>query len=510
MISLKKQYYIKELYEKDKLSLNEIVRKTGLSFKTVQKYAYMEDWNTEKTSKINKTKYRVLGEYIEIIDKWLEADKKEPRKHHHTIQRVFDRLKVEHKFTGSYGSVKKYINKKRLNEKQDILLEKAYLPMESFKCHAQVDFGKMKYYDKFDRPQKGYALTLSFPYSNMAFTQVFESENCECLLEGLKRIFEYINGVPAVIRADNMATAVAHVLKGSERELTENFQRFMLQYRFKTEFCNPCSGNEKGNVENKVGYTRRNFFVPVPKIENFQQFNKNLFLICECDGDRLHYKKDINMLNLWEDERKELLKLPENEYEIFKYKNSRVTNDGFVKVDKKNYSVPSCYCGKIVQTKIYYDKIEIYSECCLIKTLNRIYNKSKEDIDWRDYLTLLEKKPRALENTRFFNQMPKLWQEYLKSIEGKERKNAIKLLSEIVLDGNDNMCDDVVSMATDCGRIDVESVRQCYYISSKREYHPEPIELDNVKVKIFYKPDLSGYDNLSKFSKIKVGVIDNE
>ena len=38
----------------------------------------------------------------------------------------------------------------------------------------------------------------------------------------------------------------------------------MLHYRFQADFCNPASGNEKGNVENKVGYSRRNAFVPVP------------------------------------------------------------------------------------------------------------------------------------------------------------------------------------------------------------------------------------------------------
>jgi transposase len=48
----------------------------------------------------------------------------------------------------------------------------------------------------------------------------------------------------------------------------------MLHYRFRAEFCNPASGNEKGNVENKVGYSRRNAFVPVPTITSFDDFNE--------------------------------------------------------------------------------------------------------------------------------------------------------------------------------------------------------------------------------------------
>ena len=48
-----------------------------------------------------------------------------------------------------------------------------------------------------------------------------------------------------------MTTAVAQVLKGTERVLADGFSRFMLHYRFHADFCNPASGNGKGNVENK-------------------------------------------------------------------------------------------------------------------------------------------------------------------------------------------------------------------------------------------------------------------
>jgi hypothetical protein len=34
--------------------------------------------------------------------------------------------------------------------------------------------------------------------------------------------------------------------------------RFKCHYGFKSVYCNPASGNEKGSVENAVGYVRRN------------------------------------------------------------------------------------------------------------------------------------------------------------------------------------------------------------------------------------------------------------
>jgi len=56
-------------------------------------------------------------------------------------------------------------------------------------------------------------------------------------------------------------------------------------------FCNPASGNEKGNVENKVGYVRRNFLVPMPIVGQLPAWNATLLTRCEEDFDRPHYKK---------------------------------------------------------------------------------------------------------------------------------------------------------------------------------------------------------------------------
>lgn len=82
----------------------------------------------------------------------------------------------------------------------------------------------------------------------------------------MKRIFEYIGGIPIRLRFDNMTTAVAQVLKDGERVLTEGFTRFVLHCIFRADFCNPASSNEKGNVEKKVGYSRRNASASVPSL----------------------------------------------------------------------------------------------------------------------------------------------------------------------------------------------------------------------------------------------------
>ena len=47
VIKMAKKMCIKEMYEEGK-SKNEISRRLGLNYRTVSKYAEMEDWNDDK------------------------------------------------------------------------------------------------------------------------------------------------------------------------------------------------------------------------------------------------------------------------------------------------------------------------------------------------------------------------------------------------------------------------------------------------------------------------------
>jgi len=486
--------YIKDLYENEGLSLREIARRTHKDFRTVQKYAYQNNWSPPVEPKMQPEDYPVLGDYIPNIDEWLEQDEREPRKQRHTITRVFNRLQKEQGYKGSYATVKRYVNRKRDELKKR---KESFLPLAHPVGHAQVDFGKFKYYDALGKDHMGYALILSFPHSNTGWMQVFPSENQECLLTGLKRIFSHIRGVPVRLRCDNMTTAVVQILKGTERVITDGFYRFMLHHRFEADFCNPNKGNEKGNVENKVGYTRRNMLVPVPVITDFDAYNEELLRLCDDDHDRKHYEQDALIRELWEDEKQHLLTLPEYEYEVFRYDSLKVDKYGFIKVDTVKYGLPPELLNKIVQAKIHFDKIEVFYDRSLLKVFRRSYEKNNEETDWKDYLPTLIKKPGATEHTRFFNQMPKLWQAYLKSIKGSERKTALLLLAEIVQDGNEALCNQTLELAGKYGKLDNDTIRQIYLHIAKPTINPQPLKLTSNPPLLNYHPDLSAYDTLT-------------
>ena len=197
MLRMTQVEYIKDLYENEGKSLREIAKMTGKDFRTVQKYAYRNNWNPEVKMKMDPDDYPVLGKHIPTINEWLEEDMLEPRKQRHTISRVYQRLKKEEGFDGSYSSVKRYVNRKRAEMAK---YKESFLPLAHPPGHAQVDFGKFKYYDALGDDHKGYALVVSFPHSNSGWMQVFQSENQECLLTGLQRIFRHIGGAPVRAR----------------------------------------------------------------------------------------------------------------------------------------------------------------------------------------------------------------------------------------------------------------------------------------------------------------------
>jgi hypothetical protein len=174
-----------------------------------------------------------------------------------------------------------------------------------------------------------------------------------------------------------------------------------------------------------------------------------------------------------------------------------VNKTGFVTIDTNRYGLSPTLAGKIVQAKIFFDRVEVYYDRQRLTSYTRSYGRQEEVTDWKQYLPILLRKPGATEHTRFFDQMPKLWQNYLRNTRGGERKSALLLLSEMVSDGNEALCDDALELAGEYGRPNNDSIRQSYYLIAKPESHPRPLHLSTQPPLLNYRPDLAVYDSLT-------------
>jgi transposase len=264
-------------------SVAQIARELKVDEKTVRKYLKQEDFSPRPPERIRRSSN--LDSYTPLIDRWLEEDQGRWYKQRHTAQRIFDRLKEEASgFGSSYSTVQRYVRGchgaiRAMRASQELV----WHPGE-----AQADFGEADFVEAGETVRKKY-LTLSFPYSNDSFSQVFGGETAECVCQGLKDVFGYIGGVPPVVVFDN-ATGVGRRIGEIVHE-TDLFGRLRAHYRFSVRFCNPDSGHEKGNVEAKIGYTRRNLFVPPPAFADVESYNRTLLEQHERKAKEPHYKK---------------------------------------------------------------------------------------------------------------------------------------------------------------------------------------------------------------------------
>lgn len=112
--------------------------------------------------------------------------------------------------------------------------------------------------------------------SLVPFVWASPMEKLEAFLEGHKRAFDWLGGVPASLVYDNPKTAVTKILKGPHRQEHTIFSSLKAHYLFDSDFCNPARGNEKGTVENLVKFVRLNTMVPVPSFNSMEELNKHL------------------------------------------------------------------------------------------------------------------------------------------------------------------------------------------------------------------------------------------
>ena len=80
----------------------------------------------------------------------------------------------------------------------------------------------------------------------------------------------------AAHKYDNTKIAVARILGDGQREKTRAFSELQSYYLFAEKFGRPAKGNDKGKVEGLVGCVRRNFMVPIPRVNSWDELNAHL------------------------------------------------------------------------------------------------------------------------------------------------------------------------------------------------------------------------------------------
>ena len=488
--------YITAIREFQGLSLREITRRTGFHYETVKKYVDREDWNLDP--KDRKPRISDLDLVKPIIDGWLQEDLKAPRKQRHTAVRVYSRLMSEYpeRLRVKERTISRYVSLKK-KELYHSASDCAIYGTHPF-GEAQLDFGEVYYYNKDDLLKKSYELVISFPASNGAYVQLCHSQNQECLLEAMQNIFEYMGGVPTRILFDNMSSAVAKVLPEKKRKLVDQFSRFTLHHRYKADFCNVNSGNEKGHVEGKVGYQRRNYMVPIPKITDFEEYNKKLFQVCDEDMQREHYQKQSLISALFFRDQQSFLKLPTKKFKVCQLIKGKTDKYSFITFDKNRYSTKPLFvtCEVWIELTAKYIRVldEKYVEIAIHE---RKYEKLESPvIDWLSYLPAIARKPNAFRYTEFFKTLPDIWQDYFNKCDYGKSKHMLSALAPLIMSGNIDDATCAIELALGNGTDDHDSFLACYRSLTEPVIHVPEVITSNTPAQVVYVQDFSAYEGL--------------
>jgi len=437
VLKLEKQNYLSNLSQFEGLSLREISERSGHHFNTVKKYVDREDWNA--SYKPRKERSSLLEPLKPTIDEWIRADLKRSRKYRRTATKIYNDLQKDEElskllFVGKQ-TVINYVGRRKKE-----LCKKTYSTAMyglHAMCSAQVDFGQVLVAGAGGAEEAMHELVVSFPWSNAGFAQICRHETKECLCEALQRIFEFIGGVPIRILFDNMSSAVVHIEEHGKRKLTEVFMRFAMHHRFKADFCNPDSPNEKGHVENKVGYLRRNYLLPPPRIEDLDEFNQSLLEQCIEDMQREHYVKKEQIAELFQAEQGALIPLPRERFRVFMLEKVKTDKYSFIHFDKNQYSTSPEYAECEVWLEIGNTELRVLNEKYeQVVTHERKYGHRVEPtIDFENYIGALSRKPRAFLNSPYFLTLPEPIQTHLKNCTYADLKEMLLTLVPIIREG---------------------------------------------------------------------------
>lgn len=425
-MSMDQIHRIKELQMQQK-GAYQIASELGLDPKTVRKYMMREDFSPKPP--VSVVKPSKLDPYKATIDAWLLQDAKNRYKQRHTAKRVYDRLaKMHPDFPCSYPTVNRYVSSFRQRQQ---LSKGGYLELEWHPGEAQADFGECDVFLNGVRRVSKY-LVLSFPQSNTGWVQGFLGETAECLCQGLMDVFEHIGGAPPRLVIDNATAAGRRI--GELVRMTQLFKRFQAHYGFQVTFCNPNSGNEKGNVENKVGYARRNYMVPVPSVPSLMEWNAELFELCDLDNLREHYKKEAPMIELFEADKQALLPLPGLPFEACRYEHVKTNGYGKFVIDgKHNYSSSPMYAEKEIVVRISAHFVEPLDESGdAISRHPRAFGMERTDtVDWLTMLDQLITKPGAWKNSMMRSQMSYEVRDYMDEQDKSGLRQALRVIKDL-------------------------------------------------------------------------------
>lgn len=395
MIRMDEFNKIRKAFYDDGNTINEIAIKFKRSWATVDKIikSSRDDRSIDRKS---TRRPKVSSQEVKdaIANKLLEEKKlRVKKKQRLTAKKIYEELIQSGVYHGSIRRMQELVK-----EVRDQLVQtqpESYLPLEfTLGSTVQVDHGEVECIVE-DNRRIHFLFVMSIPGTTLRYCQIFATKAQEAWGEFHERAFQFFNGMFPRVIYDN-DTVLVKSLKEDKRLMTEFALHLIEHYGFEAIFCNPASGNEKGSVENAVGYCRRNYLNGCPVFANTQEANSYLEEQCkETIKNSTHYRSGESLTDIRNELESKLQPLfPSKMWR--RWVKRQVNHYQLVEVDCHRYSAPEKFVLAYLRVGIGAEIVDLYDGNSLVASHTRQFIVGKDSLFLDHYLGQLCRKPGAL------------------------------------------------------------------------------------------------------------------
>jgi transposase len=380
MIDYETRCRIRHMHQKEGLNFQQIALALGLDPETVSKYARAENYVARRPGRPRASK---LDGFKPMIQRLLE-------RHPYSATQILQQLRTEG-YEGGFSILKEYVRLVR-PVRHRAYLTLAFEPGEA----AQVDWGCAGTMTIGQTRRRLSFFVMVLCHSRMSYVEFTCGEALEHFLTCHRNAFEYFGGVPRTVLIDNLKTGVLRHPVGEKATFHPRYLDFAAHYGFEPRACNVRRANEKGRVENGVGYVRKNFLAGLDIPPGLDVLNAAARHWRDSVANtRVHAETRQTPLALFEIERPALGLLPPEGADTSVTRIVRVTNRCRVVLDTNRYSVPSLYASQRLTLKMFPDRLCLYHAHNLVATHPRSYERHR-DFENPDHVKeLLDQRRRA-------------------------------------------------------------------------------------------------------------------
>lgn len=380
MIDYETRCKIRHMHRQEGLNFQQIGRTLGIDPETAAKYARAEKFTPRRAPGKKTSK---LEAFKPVIQRLLE-------RHPYSATQIFQKLSAEG-YTGGFTILKDYVRLMR-PVRHPAFLTLAFEPGEA----AQVDWGYAGMIQIGQTRRRLSFFVMVLCHSRMAFVEFTCGEAMEHFLSCHKNALEYFGGVPRTVLIDNLKTGVLSHPAGGTATFHPRYRDFAAHYGFEPRACNVRKANEKGRVENGVGYVKKNFLAGLDIPPGLAAINTAARHWLETIANvRIHAETRQAPQTLFAIEKPALRPLPPVAADTSVARLVRVTNRCRVVLDTNRYSVPALYASQRLTLHAFPDRLCLYHAHNLVATHIRSYERHRDFEDPEHVKELLDQRRRA-------------------------------------------------------------------------------------------------------------------